>query len=101
MFPIACYSLDHILSDLDLITSSIQQHLTICESRFMQIITTVSGGHHFRLPQSMDMTEFSGDIDIKNQENIDGLTTLCLAAGENHRKIIKQFKEKNMTSVKK
>jgi hypothetical protein len=101
MFPIACYSLDHILSDLDLITSSIQQHLKICESKFMQIITTVSGGHNVRLPQSMDMTEFSGDIDIKNQENIDGLTTLCLVVGENHRKVVNPFKEKNMTSVKK
>jgi len=37
----------------------------------------------------------------KNQENIDRLTAFCLAARENHRKVVKLFKEKNTTIVKK
>jgi len=37
----------------------------------------------------------------KNQENIDRLTALCLTAEENHREVIKLFKEKNTTIVKK
>jgi ankyrin repeat protein len=37
----------------------------------------------------------------KNQENIDRLTALCLAARENHRKVVKLFIEKNTTTVKK
>jgi hypothetical protein len=38
-------------------------------------------------------------LGTKNQGNVDRLTALCHAAQENHRKVVKLFKEKNTTTV--